>query len=65
MFRKFRKFIGVLLSARPRPPEVHIGPFEAARRDVAEKEYISRQAWEERERMWEAKRRCLGGENGR
>ena len=59
MFRKFRKFIGILLSARPRPE--HVGPFEAARRDVAEKEYISRQAWEGRERVWEAKRRCLGG----
>ena len=62
MFRKFRKFIGVLLA---RPRKAHITPFEAARRSVAEKEYISRQAWEERERMWEAKRRCLGGENGR
>lgn len=59
LLRKFRKFIGVLLATRPRPE--HVGPFEAARRSVAEKEYISREAWEERERRWEAKRRCTGG----
>ena len=58
MLRKFRKFIGWLIA---RPPEAHVGPFEAARRSVAEKECLSRQAWEERERMWEAKRCSLGG----
>ena len=61
MLRKFRKFIGVLLA---RPPE-HIGPFERAAAEVSLLEAADRARWEERERMWEAKRRCLGGENGR
>lgn len=59
MLRKFRKFIDVLLAARPRPE--HVGPFEAARRDVERREYVSQEALEAREKMWEAKRRCLGG----
>ena len=62
MFRKFRKFIGTLLSARPRP-EVHIGPFEAAAEEISLLEAADRARWEEREARWEAKRRCLGGEN--
>ena len=62
MFAKIKQFLGIGLFSKPMK---RVGPFEAARRDVAEREYISRQAWEERERMWEAKRRCLGGENGR
>ena len=61
MFRKFRKFIGVLLA---RPPE-HIGPFKRAADGVSLLEAADRARWEERERQWEAKRRCLGGENGR
>ena len=61
MLRKFRKFIGVLLA---RPPE-HIGPFERAAEEISLLEAADRARWEARDARWEAKRRCLGGENGR
>ena len=43
--------------------DTRVGPFAAAAEEVSLLEMADRARWEERERRWEAKRRCLGGEN--
>ena len=60
MFKKFRKLIDVLLD---RPPKEHVGPFERAAEEISLLEAADRARWEARDARWEAKRRCLGGEN--
>ena len=42
-----------------------VSPFAAAAEEVSLLERADRARWEERERRWEAKRRCIGGENVR
>lgn len=57
MWSKLKRFLGWA--------DTKVGPFAAAAEEVSLLETADRARWEERERRWEAKRRCLGGENAR
>lgn len=57
MWSKLKRFLGWA--------DTRVGPFAAAAEEVSLLEAADRARWEERERRWEAKRRCLGGENAR
>ena len=64
MIAKIKHFRGVGLVTKALNKE---GPFERAAEEVSLLEAADRARWEERERQWEAKRRCLTVEarNGR
>ena len=57
MWSKLKRFLGWA--------DARVSPFAAAAEEVSLLEAADRARWEERERRWEAKRRCLGGENAR
>ena len=57
MWSKIKRFLGWA--------DARVSPFAAAAEEVSLLETADRARWEERERRWEAKRRCLGGENAR
>ena len=62
MLKRIKRLLGIGLSAKPLKKE---GPFERAAAEVSLLEAADRARWEARDARWEAKRRCLGGENGR
>ena len=57
MWSKIRGFLG--------RADEKVSPFAAAAAEVSLLEEADRARWEERERQWEAKRRCLGGTDAR
>ena len=57
MWSKLKRFLGWA--------DARVSPFATAAEEVSLLETADRARWEERERRWEAKRRCLGGENAR
>lgn len=62
MLKRIKRLLGI--GVHPKPLKKG-GPFESAAAEVSLLEAADRARWEERERRWGAKCRCLGGENGR
>ena len=57
MWTKLKRFLGWA--------DARVSPFAAAAEEISLLEAADRARWEARDARWEAKRRCLGGENGR
>ena len=62
MLKRVKRLLGIGVPPKPLKKD---GPFERAAAEVSLLEAADRARWEARDARWEAKRRCLGGENAR